>query len=76
MLSSGKRSLSREDIKTANKDEKVSILDQCIGTYKERANTQYLKMSAYLAGNLTHVCASQETLLEHDSDYDEEMLFT
>ncbi|XP_011267380.1 synaptobrevin homolog 2-like isoform X2 [Camponotus floridanus] len=39
MLSSGKRSLSKEDIKTADKDEK-------------------------------------ETLLEHDSDYDEEMLFT
>jgi len=39
MLSSGKRSLSREDIKTAEKDEK-------------------------------------ESLLEHDSDLDEEMLFT
>ncbi|KAG5321731.1 VA713 protein, partial [Acromyrmex heyeri] len=39
MLSSGKRSLSKEDIKTADKDEK-------------------------------------ESLLEHDSDLDEEMLFT
>ncbi|XP_020286099.1 synaptobrevin homolog 2-like isoform X2 [Pseudomyrmex gracilis] len=39
MLSSGKRSLSREDLKTADKDEK-------------------------------------ESLLEHDSDLDEEMLFT
>ncbi|KAL0126614.1 hypothetical protein PUN28_005167 [Cardiocondyla obscurior] len=39
MLSSGKRSLSREDIKTADKDEK-------------------------------------ESLLEHDSDPDEDMLFT
>ncbi|XP_012533303.2 synaptobrevin homolog 2 isoform X1 [Monomorium pharaonis] len=39
MLSSGKRSLSREDIRAADKDEK-------------------------------------ESLLEHDSDLDEEMLFT
>ncbi|XP_011700754.1 PREDICTED: synaptobrevin homolog 2-like isoform X3 [Wasmannia auropunctata] len=39
MLSSGKRSLSKEDIKAADKDEK-------------------------------------ESLLEHDSDLDEEMLFT
>ncbi|KAL6260481.1 hypothetical protein P5V15_008006 [Pogonomyrmex californicus] len=39
MLSSGKRSLSKEDIKAADKDEK-------------------------------------ESLLEHDSDFDEEMLFT
>jgi len=35
MLSSGKRSLSKEDIKTADKDEKVSTLHHCIGMYEE-----------------------------------------
>jgi len=37
MLSSGKRSLSKEDIKTADKDEKVSISYCRIGVIKEHA---------------------------------------
>jgi len=40
MLSSGKRSLSREDIKTADKDEKVSISYCHIDVIKEHATLE------------------------------------
>lgn len=37
MLSSGERSLSKEDIRAANKDEKVSTLHHCISMHEEHA---------------------------------------
>lgn len=76
MLSSGKRSVSKEDIRTADKDEKVSIPHRRIG--KHQRDTQRSRMMSCLAGNLMYVwiVVLQESLLEHDSDLDEEMLFT
>jgi len=75
MLPSGKRSLSKEDIKAADTDEKVSNIR--VESMQRIAGTD-----ARLAGNLTRAVepaarsALQESLLEHDSDLDEEMLFT
>lgn len=53
MLSSGKRSVSKEDIRTADKDEKVSIPYRRIGIHQR--NTQRSRMMSCLAGNLTYV---------------------
>lgn len=72
MLSSGKRSLSKEDIRAADKDEKVSNAS----TRWQRATSP--EPRRHLAGNLNPylLLVAQESLLEHDSDLDEEMLFT